>query len=280
MLNFNFRMYIEPQDFLNRVYASNRLENLIKNSNGVISPRDTYKLWKEKGAEIRIESMHKKDLESILRSITNRRGEEPYQKSNIYITRINPSNAYWTQLFVQMHKLIDLGGLVEILKEFGYLGLLKVPAFYLIVDIGRYTFVAVYVPPIVEIRPSYEIIQNGLEILDKIKTGHEREKRVLPGIYGDVEIYTSKVVEEVIKRAEKSNAANRMVDGTHRSWIIDMAGTTIQVIIIEKPEGPFATFPVLREHLIVTREKPSKEYRFIGLNEEAWLNLKEIGIDG
>jgi len=279
LMGFNFKIYIDPQDFLNRVYASNSLERIIKNSNGVISPRDAYYLWK-KGAEIRIESMHKKDLESILRSVTNRRGEEPYQKSNIYITRINPSNAYWTQLFVQMHKLIDLGGLVEILGEFGYLGLSKVPALYLIVNIERYTFIAIYIPPIVEIRSSYEIIQVGLEILNRIKAGQEKDKYVLPGIYGDVEIYTSKVIEEVIKRVERSNAINRILDGTHRSFIIYMAGTTIQVIIIEKPEGPFATFPVLKEHLVVTREKPSKDNRFIGLNELAWLNLKEIGIDG
>jgi len=178
-----------------------------------------------------------------------------------------------------VNKLIGLHELVELLMKFGLLGLSKLPALYIIVKIKGYTLVALYVPPIVEIRSSYEIIQKGLETLDRIKTGREKDERVLPGINGDVKIYASKIVEEVIERVKRSNAVNRGVDGTHRSRTIYTAGTTIQNVVIEKPEGDLATFTVPIEYLIVTRKKPNKEDRFLGLEELAWLNLDRIGVD-
>jgi len=272
-------MMVEPEKFLNLVYAPSSLEERIKSVNWIISPRDVYEMRK-KGAEVRVEGMPKKELQAILISLKNKDGKEPYQRSNIHITRTNPSNNYWFQVFVQRDKLIHLSGLVEILEEYGYLGLAKVPALYLIVNTENGKFLAIYLPPIVEIRPSYEIIEYGLEIIDKIMTGSEKREYILPGIYGDVKIDVLKVIEEVIKKSARSNAVMLILDGTHRNYLIYLSGTTIQSIVVEKPDGPLETFPVLKEHLVITREKPAKEYRFIGLNERAWLNLKEIGIDG
>jgi len=145
---------------------------------------------------------------------------------------------------------------------------------------GNERYLVIYLPPIVEIRRSYEIVEYGLEIIDRVMSGYEKREYILPGIYGDVKVDVLKVIREVINRVVGSNAINLILDGTHRNYLIYLAGTTIQSIVIEKPEGELETFPVLRKHLVVTREKPAKEYRFIGLNEKAWLNLKEIGIDG
>jgi len=272
-------MTVEPERFLNLVYAPSSLEKRMKEITKIITPRDAYNLWKE-GAEVRAESIPRKELDAILRSLKDKKGREPYRESNIHITRINPSNAYWFQLFVQNDKLIQLSGLVEILEEYGYLGLAKTPGLYFIVHIGKEKYIAIYLPPIIEIRSGDEIVKYGLEIKERIIAGYEKRGYILPGINEDIKIDVLRVIDEIINRAKKSNAINYILDGVHRNYLIYLAGTTIQSIVIEKPDGLLQTFPVLRKHLVITREKPSKEYRFIAPNWDAWVNLKEIGIDG
>jgi len=270
----DFKIKVEPEKFLNLVYAPSSLEERLKEVNLVISFRDASKFWKN-GARIRIEVMPINELEAILRSVKDRKGREPYQKSNIVVKKIDTHDVYCIQLFVQVNKLIELSGLAEILREFGS-SLIEAPGLYLIVEVENERYLAFYLPPIVEMRRSDEIVEYGLKIIEEIQSGKEERIYILPGIYGDVEVDILKIIMDVIAEVKKRDVVKYVLDGTHRYYLANTLGTSIRSTVIEKPEGKLETFPPSIKHLVVTREKPVKKYRFIGYNERAWHNLKDL----
>ena len=280
MATKKFRMYIDPQEFLNEVYAPSELERLVKQVNAIISPRDIVRLCDTGYCGVQLMSIDV--MEGILRSVKDGRGREVYLGAEIMVGRITPSLAYAQQSFVQANKLLGFPELSSFLAKYGINGIKELGPL-IIKYAGKEggegeSYLAFYFPPILEEADSSELEP----ILKNLQRRLERERYIkLPAYRGEGAVDLEEIYRINKREFQKRNSISYLKDGTHRAYLISIAGTTTKVIRIKGGETYPAAALIPINKLVITSEKPKrKEDRFLGLREDAWLNYKAVGIDG
>lgn len=71
-----------------------------------------------------------------------------------------------------------------------------------------------------------------------------------------------------------------LIDGIHRSYICNAAGTTINAVHIYDSASPLPFDPITWQEAQLVKEKPEKNKRYINLRTEFFRDLGAIGIDG
>ena len=123
-------------------------------------------------------------IEGILRAVRDQTGREVYADAEIKIGRITPSLTYSVQTFVQADKLIGFSTFALFLNRFGINGIKELGPSIFKYN-GSPTYIAVYLPPILE-RGSSELLEDILENLEKRL---QKERYVyLPAMNGDGQI--------------------------------------------------------------------------------------------
>lgn len=79
---------------------------------------------------------------------------------------------------------------------------------------------------------------------------------------------------------EESQGRMRLLDGTHRCFLVRAVGTTIESVLIRGVTVPFPCEPQNWRDVRKVDAKPPLEERFAGLNPALFRNVKHIGIDG
>lgn len=79
---------------------------------------------------------------------------------------------------------------------------------------------------------------------------------------------------------EWTGGRHRLLDGLHRCYHTMTSGTTIEVLKIHHVTAAFPCESMTWQSVERVNEKPPKEKRFFGLQEDLFRDLKFIGIDG
>lgn len=79
---------------------------------------------------------------------------------------------------------------------------------------------------------------------------------------------------------EIQNSEAVLVDGIHRSYVCDSAGTTINAVHISGPISPLPFDPIFWRNAQLVKDKPPIEERYVNLRRELFRDLGAVGIDG
>ena len=278
-MNRKFRLFVSVNEFLNNVYAPSDLESLVKRVDGIVSPRDIVSLCST-GGGCSVELMKQTWLEGILRGVKNKEGREVYSNASIQVGRITPTLVDFVQTFVQSDKLLSFSDFVKFLAEYGINGIKEVGGLVIRYenDSNGDKFISFYVPPILEVIESSYLFP----VLEKLENRLQQEGSyvILPGYFG-VEILNLREILAYNYKKANNGKITVMRDGTHRSFLTHISGTTIKIIKIENSEATPTGALIPIEKIVVTKEKPKrKEDRFLGYNVSSWLEYKSVGIDG
>ena len=285
-----FKLFLRPEEFLNRVDCSSAIRKLIEDTDGIIAPKDMGRMVSSKEGTPGMKAVLKiGELRELIRSIPDNRGKKVYSKATIRTGEISQSLVLNYQTFAQGDKILSIYKLNNFFRHFDFAGMANAEACVLTCEGKRGKYAAIYVPPIIEYLPK-ETLQEPLDNL--IRRAEHEESITLPTSEGNGTIYLKDVVRDVTQEIMDNpeiKVVHALRDGTHRASLTNLAGTTLHVIEIN---GSMAMPPsVLRNtsDIIITTEKPKLEDRFLGIRIEqgkpeaqavGWLNLKYVGIDG
>ncbi len=274
-----FKLEMDIEEFLNKVYHSNFFSDIAKDKTTIISPRDIHNLQKIINEKPYFISIPQEDLEMLIQSIPNGEKKHPYEDAEIEVGKISPKLAKYMQTFVHRDKLISLGGLEEMLYEYASFpgGISKTSAF--VISLGEY--MAIYLPPIAEVL-SFESISESLSVAEeRLNEGEDKIKFNV--INGDEYLSLHEVVKYNKKLFEKNEEVLAFRDGTHRNKLNEIAGTTSTFIKITEVES-YSPLLLHSEMIKIVKEKPEKRNRFLGIDErnkrKIWIDYKGVGIDG
>jgi hypothetical protein len=281
-----FKLYLPKTDFLNRVYSGNFLERQLRDVEAVISPRDVGRIMiaarhvEGPKPNLTITFFEKEALADFIRSTKDSSGREVYQTGRIVTGRIQPSLLFSFQTFAQQDKLVGIHGLKNLFGNVDNPGIGKMPACIMRLDAGSTSYVAIYVPPIVEHIPCTEFKQAK----ENFEARMEHEDGItLPAVDGNGAL-SFRVLHKKISDLldSKPGLVLQVVrDGVHRIINAEGIGTTMHTITINGAISGAPSIPIELNDVIITLEKPKKrEDRFLGLVEGNWVDLKGRGIDG
>lgn len=280
-----FRISIEPKELLDRVSfgsGARAIKEELRDANAVVSLVDiNNKLQesKETGcASLEFRKMPKADLESLLRSIPNGKGELVYATSMLASSYISHDSLLNYQTFVHLPGLLDINQLSQLFDSFSFSGVHNAAAYVAVYKDRGLRYVAFYVPPIVEtvLKESVAIPLDNLrkqtdsEVVLQAYDGHQSIR--LANVTG---MWTGIMSNDAVKSVQVVR------DGTHRLYLAHACGAPQYVITANGVLGDAPSVPVPTLMIAMTSSKPErKENRYLGLNEEGWTDEKFVGIDG
>lgn len=280
---FKFRREpISPDVYIRRVNPDKTLRDAVESSMGVVTPRDINNLHAiNSRAHIKFIGMPKDEIINLIQRIQDAEGNYVYRNTIINSDRISPGHYLHSQTFVEAEKIVNMNGLTKLFDIITNPGLSKMAAQIIVYENGTEKYVALYLPAIVEVMDKSLI----LPVLGKLRERSEIEPTIKLDAFGNGRTGILDLKELVRKTdaliSNNTKSINVLRDGTHRSYLIKMAGTTIHSILIN---GAFAIptgVPMDTNDLIVTNSKPKElEDRYLGFLPRSWMNYKDLGIDG
>jgi hypothetical protein len=280
--DYTFRIYIQREEFLRRVDPCHPLRKIVHNATAIVSPRDISHLMGANSAGISIEDMHRCDIENLFSRVQDSDGVHVYRNAKISDGRISPSMVYHGQTFVQADKIVGLGGLNRIFDHIINPGISKMGAKVMTYEGKDVKYVAIYLPVIVEYMSKELILPVLQNLKERIKTSPTVQLQSFEnGRSGLVDF--RRIAEETEELLGRSNIMMLPIlrDGTHRSHTTNIAGTTMEAVIINGTGAIPTGIPIRPSEMVVTVEKPEKmEDRYPGYLKKSWMNYKDLGIDG
>ncbi len=277
-----FTLYIEPQVFLNRVQYDTFLRRQAENATAFIGAKDVSVLFEENGGlRPSLEVIEESTLVGLLRSARNPKGLEIYSNANITQGVLEPIGMVGYQTFVELSNIANLHSLSNFFRGSGFRGISNAPPCILSYSIGGENYKAIYLPPIVEIMPKERFSKALSTAQARLDNNEELE------IQSVDEAAVKTTLKEFVQNARSmiENSVNggiqEIVDGTHRATSASISGALINYVRIEGSTKVAPGIPINLRDVIFAKEKPLKRQdRFLGLDEEGWTSLKEIGVDG
>ncbi len=281
-----FRLHIEPRELIDRVHFASEaraIRETLRDASAVVSTIDINRM--QKGKEIgdislEIKKMPNADLESLVRSVPNKKGELVYASSMISSGYISHDSLLNYQTFIYVPKLLSLDQLSALFERFSFSGVHNSAAYIISYKDGHESYVAFYVPPLIETIPKGSVSISLNELSARARSAPE----LSVGTYnGDRRINMENIVD-----AWNRIMANRAVmsvqvvrDGTHRLYLTHACGAPQYVVSINGVSGNAPSVPIPTQTMVMVDSKPDRKAdRYLGLNEEGWTDEKFVGIDG
>ena len=274
------KMSLDPQTFLGRLECDNHLKGLINGSTAIVSVKDIAVMERNEGGKLNVEELNDGTFMRILRAAKTKKGVNVYGHAAIEQTKVPIQYAFVQQTFADVSKLAGLTALGSLLRASTGFGVHSAPALTLHYESGNGIYVAFYIPPIIELVPKQEFGRVLENVRTRILNNDELKFNPADGIppislrtlfeRSKFNIDSSKVDVPVI------------VDGTHRVLAFGITGAqkeTYSSVVIKDSERTASSLPIRLGDVLFTLTKPSREDRFLGLNEEGWIQFKEVGID-
>ena len=281
---YTFRIHIRPETFISRVKPGQSLLRIMDGSTAIVSPRDISHMvgLGEKQANMTIISMPRCEISNLFRGILDNEGVQVYGDAEITTSRVSPSMVYHGQTFVQAEKIVGLGGLMRLFDQVDNSGISKTPASIITYENGAEKYVALYFPVIVELMNKSFIVP----VLENLRIRAEsdpiiRLRAFRNGNQGIIDL--RKIVAETQSLIDNPHMQTIHIvrDGAHRSHTTNIAGTTMQAIMLNGAAAIPTGIPIRSNELIVTSEKPIEmRDRYLGYLKKSWMDYKERGIDG
>jgi len=277
----NFVLYIEPQTLLNRVYYDSFLRRHAAEATAFIGAKDISVMFERNdGTKPTIEAMDYGTLATLLRSARNPKGAEIYKDARITQWTMQPKEMVGYQTFIEVNNIANIHSLSNFFREFGFLGIANAPPSVLTYVIEGNTYKAIYLPPIVENLPSERFVKALAASEARLERSEELEIRHVDGTH-------KSTLREFVDDAKRmlgnpvKGGVSTVMDGTHRSTSASIVGAELNSIYIEGSTKIAPSIPIRLRNVIFAKEKPpNRQDRFLGLDEDGWTALKEIGVDG
>ncbi len=288
----DFKWAIEPRDFLSRVELKKNgyggIKETVIDADLVVSPIDIsrlidYKDLRDKNADIsiKITSMPVTDLNALLVSIPNEKGEKVYSDAVITRYSITHDGIFNYQTFAQVSKMMSLENLTLLFQHNDFTGVNNAEACIINFRQGNTKLVGFYIPPIVEELPKEDIATP----LENLRRRADRAPIfTLPSFDGaEREIDLREVIKvwEDILRNPSISTMPVLRDGMHRVSNANRIGASQHGIMINGSHAMAPSTPIHTHFIFQTATKPEKrEDRFLGLSDSGWVDEKFVGIDG
>ncbi|MDE1873812.1 MAG: hypothetical protein KGI04_01685 [Candidatus Micrarchaeota archaeon] len=285
-----FLFHIEPREFLDRVsFGGNGgpLKQMVRESNGVVAPTDISRMAslentedREAGAQIELGAMRFSDLEAVLKSIPNKRGERVYEGSLISAGHMSHNSIFHYRAFANISSLLNLNGLSSLFERFDFSGIANSAASTISYKRGGDGYVALYIPPIVETitKDSVRVPLGNLR-----RRASENDKLALSDYSGATIIDIGEVVRnwDSILENRKLTSVQVVRDGIHRMFLAHTLGAPQYVISVNGLSAEAPAVPVRKWEVIRTTTGTERiEDRYLGLNPDGWIDEPFVGIDG
>jgi hypothetical protein len=282
--DYTFRIHITPESFVSKVNPGQSLLRVIDGATAIVSPRDISHMvgLGEKSGSLTIISMPRCEIYNLFRGIQDSEGVRVYGNAEIVTSRVSPSMLYHGQTFVQAEKIVGLSGLKKLFDQVDNSGVSKTPSSIIIYENGKEKYVALYFPVIVELMNKSLIVP----VLENLKVRAETDPIIKLRPFGNGQesvVDLRRIVAETQQLMDNSNIQTIHIvrDGTHRSHTTNIAGTTMQAIVINGATAIPTGIPIRSGEMIVTTEKPGPMGdRYPGYLKKSWMDYKERGIDG
>jgi hypothetical protein len=285
---------LDPERFLNNVYHENSLTQKLKDVDSIISLKELAGLARQHdNPKLSKTTLDKKELEGIMRSITDQFGNEVYANSKIELV-YKPNGEFMdSQSFVQIgklvHNMVDLNRFFY--ENFNIVGIAQIGPCFIKLKNNTATYMAFYAPIIIEsIDVSY--LKEPLEALRERAarepiTHMEILDKSMNVVTKDIELNSLvDTTESVLKKYSNLNKEmHLLIDGTHRGHTAIVAGSPIKKLMMLHTERDQKSIPVDVWDVMLVKDKPERENRFFGIHkkdgkEVGWLKYEEVGMDG